>query len=211
MSEYGKNIRAAREAQGLSQAELAKKCDLKASAISNYETDFSKPDLDKLVTLCEVLDTTPEFILGLNTETSKEYTPEEKNFIRDLRDLDEDRRSIVRQELDKQLEIVNQSGDGYRVVTPHEIQKPVFLTKDDPDYNEMKAACKTLKALQARRNVPNEDITKFLWSIGYGKNIRLADIIQLFSFGRKIPNRQLYNRIQAYLEGRYNISIEGED
>jgi len=213
MSTLGERIKYAREQAGLSQAKLAQACDVSAAAIiSNWESNTNRPDVEKLVKLCIALHVHPSYLLDYYTDEELTLSPEEKSFIRDLRELDPPRVQIIRDTLNGQLDIIRQLGEGYRVTSPHKITDPVFLSKEDADYKEIKIKCRELDKLRNERYVSYEDITKFLWSIGYGDRICLGYIRGIFPpFQTRVPNRQLYCRIRAFIEGRYSISIEGDE
>ena len=71
---FGDKIRELREKHGLSQQELANSinrlCDthLKRNTISNYERNKSFPDYSKLTAIVNILDTSSDNLLGLNSE-----------------------------------------------------------------------------------------------------------------------------------------------
>lgn len=54
----GKNIKARRKAMGLTQQELAEKIDMSLNFIGKIEVAFSKPSLETLIQIAEVLNTT---------------------------------------------------------------------------------------------------------------------------------------------------------
>lgn len=65
MATLGERIKKTREAKGLLQSELANLVGVKSGGvISNWETDQNKPDADKLVKLCEVLDVSLSYLLN---------------------------------------------------------------------------------------------------------------------------------------------------
>lgn len=64
MNTLGQRIKKARENAHLMQSELAAKIGVKSSAvISNWETDKSKPDADKIVSLCNALGVSCSYLL----------------------------------------------------------------------------------------------------------------------------------------------------
>lgn len=90
--QFGSILRAARTSKGLTQQQLAKQLGVKNTTISNWETDRSQPDPDKIEQLCSLLDLTPaalygqestesltfdDFTYALYNET-RELTPENK-------------------------------------------------------------------------------------------------------------------------------------
>lgn len=89
MSSLGERIKYAREQKGYLQGELAKLIGVKSSGvISNWETDSNKPDAEKIVRLCDVLDVSASFLLDYYGKTSFELTPSEENHIKNYRKLD---------------------------------------------------------------------------------------------------------------------------
>lgn len=212
MSSFGERVKLAREAKGLNQAQLAKECEVSSPAIiSNWENNINKPDFEKIVKLCIALGVTTSYLLDYSPFDGNDVSPEEWEFIKGLRELDQERTQKVKSVLQEQLTIINQWSTGYVAVSPVPIETPVFLSRDDPDYNEMRYRCRELSTLRKERAQSFEDVTHFLWSIGYGENIRLAYVISIFKSGQRVPNRQLYNRIRAFLEGRYKIVIDDEE
>lgn len=57
MAQIGKNIRAIRERRGMTQDDLAGRLYVSRQTISNYELGRSKPDIEILIRLAEILDT----------------------------------------------------------------------------------------------------------------------------------------------------------
>lgn len=73
MSTMGERIKAARETRGLLQSQLAKLIGVKsAGVISNWEKDVSKPDANKMVSLCKALDISLSYLLNYHAN-KKEY------------------------------------------------------------------------------------------------------------------------------------------
>lgn len=58
------NIRWRREAKGLSQSELARQCDVTASAINKFESGLKVPSLVTAVALADALGCTVDELLG---------------------------------------------------------------------------------------------------------------------------------------------------
>lgn len=54
----GKNIKTRRKELGLTQQELADKLDMSLNFVGKIEVAFSKPSLDTLIDIAEVLETT---------------------------------------------------------------------------------------------------------------------------------------------------------
>lgn len=89
MNTLGSRIKKAREKAGLMQADLASKIGVKsAGVISNWETDKSKPDADKIVALCEALDVSCSYLLDYYGAT--EVSSVEMQLLKEFRELNEE-------------------------------------------------------------------------------------------------------------------------
>lgn len=68
-------IKARRAELGLSYQELAEKTGLSKSTLQRYETgDIANIPLNKIGVLAKGLNTSPEFIMGLNEQQSQDYS-----------------------------------------------------------------------------------------------------------------------------------------
>ncbi len=65
IKELGEKIRELRTECGLSQKQLAAKIGVATNTVSQYESGKSKTSIDVLANLAVVLDTTTDFLLGL--------------------------------------------------------------------------------------------------------------------------------------------------
>jgi len=66
MSTFGKKLREAREAKGLSQQELAKAIGTVHTVIGRYERDEMKPSIDVVRRLADEVNTTVGYLIGEN-------------------------------------------------------------------------------------------------------------------------------------------------
>jgi transcriptional regulator with XRE-family HTH domain len=64
METFGKKLRDCREANKLSQSELAKLIEVHHSIIGKYERDEVKPSIDVVKKIANILDTTVGYLLG---------------------------------------------------------------------------------------------------------------------------------------------------
>ena len=64
MSQFSKKLRECREMKEWSQAALARQAEVHHSLIGKYERDEVKPNIDILLRLASVLDTTVGYLLG---------------------------------------------------------------------------------------------------------------------------------------------------
>ena len=73
MRDIGKNIRTLRERRGMTQEELAQALFVTRQTVSNYETGKSRPDIDMLVSIAQVLETDVNQVLyGLPPEQDRQ-------------------------------------------------------------------------------------------------------------------------------------------
>ena len=88
MSTLGDRIKLVREQKGLLQSQLASLIGVKSSGvISNWEKGINKPDADKIVKLCEVLDISVSYLLNYHGKSQLELDPLEKKLIEKFRRL----------------------------------------------------------------------------------------------------------------------------
>lgn len=98
----GERIRNARDNKGLKQSELAELIEVKSAAvISNWEKDINKPDADKIIKLCEVLDISASYLLDYYGNATH-LSFDEQLHIKKYHDLDEHGKKIVTFVLDEE-------------------------------------------------------------------------------------------------------------
>jgi len=98
----GSRIRAAREAKGLTQLQLAEKIgNISKNGLSLWENNKNRPDFDKLIKLCEILNVSADEILGLKIDSNRP-TLEEVERNRKIRVLDEHGLEMVDFVVDKE-------------------------------------------------------------------------------------------------------------
>ena len=62
--ELGKNIKYFRKCLNLTQQELAQKLNGNKSLVSNYENNYSTPDIETLIKLADIFDVTLDELVG---------------------------------------------------------------------------------------------------------------------------------------------------
>ena len=72
---FGKRLLEARQRAGLTQAELGEKLGLSQRAVAHWEHRRSPMYADQIVTLCEVLGVTAEWLLGIEPPQGKRGRP----------------------------------------------------------------------------------------------------------------------------------------
>lgn len=73
----GKRIQYARKSKNLTQEYLAEKTGVTSNYISNIERSSSKPSVDTLVDICNVLEVTTDYVLMDSVYASKEMMMDE--------------------------------------------------------------------------------------------------------------------------------------
>lgn len=66
MEYFGDKLKAMRKAKKLTQTQLAKKLDMSVSVISAYEQNSKYPSITVLIQLCEILDVSSDYLLGIS-------------------------------------------------------------------------------------------------------------------------------------------------
>lgn len=69
----GKRIATARKECGLTQDKLAEKADISNNYLSHIETSRSIPSLETLVSICDALDVTPDYLLLGTSDRQTDY------------------------------------------------------------------------------------------------------------------------------------------
>ena len=75
---FAKRLRELRKEKGLSQVELGEHLGYGYTAISSYETGRNEPCYIDLIRICEILDVSADYILGIS-EIRKPYAVLEKS------------------------------------------------------------------------------------------------------------------------------------
>ena len=89
-----RSIKKYREQIGMEQKELARRLGIHKSAVSNWETGFSKPNIEILVPVCNVLGVSLYELFGLDDPMMK-YTKQEQQIFAKYKELNEPHRAAV--------------------------------------------------------------------------------------------------------------------
>ena len=60
------NLKKLRKVNNITQAELAQQMNVSLTTVSNWETGFSKPDVEQLKRLAEIFNVSTDYLLGIN-------------------------------------------------------------------------------------------------------------------------------------------------
>ena len=82
MNTVAQNIRKFRVSLNMTQQELAEKLNTTRTTISNYETGRSSPDIEMLVTISEVFDTSPDSLIFSDTDKRKDQSKKPQTIIK---------------------------------------------------------------------------------------------------------------------------------
>lgn len=66
MEYFGDKLKSLREQRGFTQQDLADKLELSKASISAYEQSSKYPSVDVLINICNVLNTSADFLLGID-------------------------------------------------------------------------------------------------------------------------------------------------
>ena len=81
---FGLKLKEVREARHLSQSELAKKLHVSTQTVSNWEIASSNPSLTTFIKIAEILDISPNYLLGFDKEVKLNTDGLDKKIIFDL-------------------------------------------------------------------------------------------------------------------------------
>ncbi len=70
MEYFGDKLKAIRKSSGFTQTELARRLNMSVSTISAYEQNAKYPSLSVLIQLCEILDVSSDYLLGIGDNVS---------------------------------------------------------------------------------------------------------------------------------------------
>lgn len=191
----GERIKAYRERRGLKLKELVEPLNLSGtSSITNWESNLSKPDLDRFLTLCMELDVSPNTLLGV-TKWDAEYSEEsDAELLRWYHALDSRGQDEVLACIKTHLERCGYYRHGGEEITA------LFIGVDNPNYSRIRESCKELRKLQRRNRISYEDIFHYLSRISpYCElHLCLAYVIQIMH-GSRCPSEPLYTELRAFL------------
>lgn len=78
---FNKNLTLYRKKKGLSQEQLAFQIGVSRQAVSKWETGLSQPELANIEKICEVLEISPNELMGFDTLTLENHNKKNKKFI----------------------------------------------------------------------------------------------------------------------------------
>ena len=64
-NKFAERLRESRIQNKIGQVELAERCNVKQSCVSKWERGITLPDAEMIVTICEVLNESADYLLGL--------------------------------------------------------------------------------------------------------------------------------------------------
>ena len=212
-----RSIREQRQRKGWTQAELAEQLNVNStSTIGNWENGVAMPDIDRLSFMADLFEVSVDKLLGRVAcekpviPTSEKIDPKEREVFETMWewfiDLDDAGQRTVYNCIEFQHKLIQEAGP----ITPNrkakERYQPLFLVEGkDSDYDEMKKNLPYLRSLRKTTKKSYIDITKFLWGVGYGDEICLLFVREIFGRGLndKVPCQRLYDDIEKFLKDKY--------
>ena len=70
MKSFAELLRSVLEEKDVSQAELARRIGVVQQVVNHYCTDKIKPSIDMLRTICQMLDVSSDYLLGLRSSST---------------------------------------------------------------------------------------------------------------------------------------------
>ena len=225
MLPISKRIRLARETRGYSQAALSHMLGSSSSSlVTNWENGLSKPDIDKVAQMCQLLDVSPEFMLGMTNTTSPhtssgssaedelqiDLSKEEISIIKKYRAIGDQGQSLIRTVLNHEYHRCTTISKEHAFPTMPDQLLPLYLCSNDPNYKEMQNKSRTLRKIKKDTGASIEGITRFLWMAGYSELISMSDVMSILR-GTKVPSNELYRHIYSYLARTYHVEIPEAD
>lgn len=64
-NKFAERLKESRIQNKIGQVELAEKCNVKQSCVSKWERGITLPDAEMIVTICEVLHESADYLLGI--------------------------------------------------------------------------------------------------------------------------------------------------
>lgn len=94
----GYNIQMLRKMKGFSQTYIARILNKSQNAVSSWELGYTSPSVDDLLSLCAILEVTPNQILGFeNCPELDEYIKKTENLATKVKELKKQKRELERQ------------------------------------------------------------------------------------------------------------------
>ncbi|MDE5978205.1 MAG: helix-turn-helix domain-containing protein [Turicibacter sp.] len=101
----GEKIKIARINKGLKQSELSDLLGVRSTAISSWENNLSKPDVNKIEIMCSIFEVSPNYFFNIKSKNS--FTNNEIDLIEKYRKLDTRGQKVINSLVDVELEILD--------------------------------------------------------------------------------------------------------
>ena len=214
----GANIKKERTRRNLTRSALANMLGVNSpSTIGNWESGMAAPDISKICMLAELFQVSTDYLCGRKaaviaeqncTTVSSSLSDNERNLLEKYSLCDEIGQETIENCVDFQYT---------RCIARHFRERPeksknttgiqkVFLEENiDPQYAELEEKLSALRILKIGSKKSFMDITQYLWDLGYGSDICLEYVLDIFGKGsaKRVPCERLYRHIENYLRGNY--------
>ena len=212
-----RNIKQERIKRSWTRAQLAEKLGVNSpSSIGNWENGLAAPDCDKISMMADLFGVSIDALFGRETLSTVDRTDsgeaftDEYELLKKFASCDEIGQETI-------LNCINFQYN--RCISQHYKDRPekkknttgiqhLFLVQGvDPDYEEMAEKLLYLRTLKKSKRKSFLSITEFLWEIGYGDEICLGFVMDIFGFGfnKRVPCRRLFKDIENFLKGNYKV------
>lgn len=212
-----RNIKQERLSNNLTRAQLAERLGISSpSSIGNWEAGLAAPDCDKICMMADLFGVSTDYLFGrekkeaANKPGAEEPIDDERHILERFSFCDE----IGQDTIENCVEFQYQRCTGSRLKDRPKKSKNttgverLYLDEDrDPEYAEIAARLPALRTLKKGSGKSYMDITQHLWELGYGGEICLAFVMDIFGRGlmKRVPCERLYRQIENYLKGNYRV------
>lgn len=209
-------IKEQRQKNQWTQAELATLLHVNsASTIGNWESGIASPDYDKLCLMADLFGVSVDELLGRavgdNPSMDSGDAADRKMFEQLWEwfvDLDDAGQRTVYNCVQFQHQLIDEAGPKAPRKKAKKENRAIFLVEGrDQEYDQMASKLPYLISLRKSAKKSYVEITKYLWDIGYGDEICLLFVREIFGRGLnpKVPCQKLYEEIEAFLKDKYVV------
>lgn len=191
---------------GLTQAQLAQKMDVSTRTVYSWESGEARFPLDKFLSLCSVLEISPDVMLGCSAEGQSD---QQKQLLNRVNALDARGKSAMELFLSMEEQLTEGTQEAQEpedAVVP--FQGPLYLSRKDPDYMECRKYCTLIDQQQRMSEETDYDVVKMLWRLGL-TDVDLQDMRRIKE-GIRVPSPALAHVILHILERSYTIEIPSQ-
>lgn len=212
---FASRLKALRTKAGLSQSAVAKRLNVATSSVGNWEAEISTPDFERLVQIADLFEVSVDYLLGRESTTLSNGAEVDDVILevaKKIEHCDEIGRGAIEACIDYHYSRCTSmpGAEKGRKRRDGQISRLFLVEGKDVEYEAMKNKLSELRSKKRASKKSYTEILQSLWDIGYGDEICLAFVLDIFGIGlnKRVPCAQLYNDIDAILSGKYRLIVE---